>query len=394
MIARLGIVFLCMLAIEPVGAQQRDQRLGNATANWGTMPNGWVNHGTSLTPRPTPLAPRPSYGGIGAGSGHYHPGRYPVGFYPGYLYPGYGIGGYGPIGGYGVGYRCGRCFSPYCFDPYCRGTFFNGTVASGLSLNIVAPQIVAGGPLFSAGPVLGARPERFGAASGLPWLDRLRRQQADVFEGQQAAFAADTDARFRRDVDAAIASADDGARMAARARADSDAAARIRQRVAELKPSSQAGRERSDQLIADADRFFSQQQIPKAAQRYRQAISVAPNYPKALFRAAHYFVAVGDYQNALDAYLMALEISRDVRQPGFEVNDLYRGNMLDKLEHVNRLAEAALESPEDGRLLMLVGLTLFYDQQPERAAEFFLSAAKLEGAHTAYVDWYLRALTP
>lgn len=397
----LGVLVLgpTCLVLAPVSAQQTDQRSGTSTATWGTMPNGWVNHGTTLSPRPSPLAPHsPLAPNRGTGFDHRH-GRFPASYYPRYYYPGYSLYGYGPAVNYGVGYRCSRCLSPYCFDPYCRGAFFNGTVVSGLSLSIVAPQIVAPargaqlpggqGPIDAANGGLGAA-----GASGLPWLDRLRRQQADVFDQQRAAFDAERNAEFLRKNEAAKPQIELDAKLAQLAGADADPAAEIRRRVADLKLSNQAGRDRSDQLIAEADRFFSQQQLPKAAQRYRQAIAAAPNYPKALFRAAHYFVAAGDYQNSLDAYLMALEISRDVRQPGFQLDDLYRGNMLDKLEHVNRLAEAALNAPEDGGLLMLVGLTLFYDQQPDRARTFFRSAAELGGPHVAYVGWFLRSLEP
>ncbi len=50
----------------------------------------------------------------------------------------------------------------------------------------------------------------------------------------------------------------------------------ILRRVSVLKPSDEAGRIRSDDLIADGDREFAKQAFRRAAGIYRQAISKAP----------------------------------------------------------------------------------------------------------------------
>lgn len=386
MVGRLLLIVLCVAVSVPAVAQQANR----PTASWGSMPNGWIDH-SGLNRYKTSFGAAQHQANLGRGHhghgyyGHGHYG-YGVGRYPLYVNPGYyGYSGVYGVSPYGVGYRCPRCLSPYCFDPFCTGTF-----VSGLSLTVVAPSVVAVPPVVVA-PQLAARPavgfggnidDPFPAAAGvparstgLPWLDRLRQQQAAAFGNQEAAMAARREEVFESAVDV-------------------DVSATIRRKVAELKPSNEEGRRRSDQLIAEADRFFSEQQFPKAAQRYRQALAVAPNYPKALFRAGHYFMATGDYENSLLAYLMALEISKDIHQPGFRLDDLYRGNALDKMAYIDRLAEASLKDPEDAGLVMLVGLTLFYDQQIDRAEEFFRSAAESEGPQSVYASWFLRGLRP
>ena len=343
------------------------------TANWGTMPNGWVNHGGQRVNRNAAVDNNRS------GS----PQRYPSNFYgPGYVYPGFGYQGAYGWGGYNVGYRCPICLNPYCVNPYCRGPFVGspfvgGTIVSGLSLQVIGPQIIAGNGVLNPvapAPILGG--------GGLPWQARLQQeQQAKAFDARNAAAARQRNANFLAAGEAADADAD-----------GIDPTVDIRRHVAALKPSSEAGRERSDRLISQADTFFAEQQFPQAARHYRQALAQGPNYPKPLFRLGHFFVATQEFDSALKAYLMALEISRDTQQPDFKLDDLYQGNALDKLTHLNRLAEEALAKPDDGGLLMLVGLTLYYDQQAERSIDFFRRASEMDGPQSVYARWYLRAL--
>lgn len=382
LLVRLTVLVACLTWGKTAAAQLANR----ATANWGTMPNGWVDH-TGINPYRTAFGASQARNSFRRSwSGGYPTYRYGAGV-PLYVNPGFAYGGIYGVPGYGWGYRCGRCLSPYCLDPFCQGV-----AVSGLSLSVYAPQLIvpravvppivapqAVAPPIAAGADLGV----FAAeTTGLPWLDRLRREQAAAFAEQDRVAANNRDRAFQARIDPLHV-----------AEIDADAAVLIRKRVAELKPSNQAGRERSDQLIVEADKFFSDQQFTKAAQRYRQAVAAAPNYPKALFRAAHYFMATGDYENSLLAYLMALEISKTIQQPGFRLDDLYRGNMLDKVAHIDRLAEASLNRPDDGGLLMLVGLTLYYDQQIDRSMGFFRSAAELEGPQSLYASWFLRSFS-
>lgn len=163
----------------------------------------------------------------------------------------------------------------------------------------------------------------------------------------------------------------------------------IRRRVVALKPSTEAGRLRSDELIADGDREFIAQQYRKAAAKYREAITKAPDYPPGHLRAGHAYVATGDYELAVTYFAMGFELSRTIERPGFTLTDLYHGNQLAKEQHQESLADAILRQPEDGGLLFLAGVTQHYDGRPLQARDYFRRAAEMPGRHQPYAAMFL-----
>ncbi|MGV3485059.1 MAG: tetratricopeptide repeat protein [Planctomycetaceae bacterium] len=163
----------------------------------------------------------------------------------------------------------------------------------------------------------------------------------------------------------------------------------IQRRVVALKPSTEAGRLRSDELIADGDREFTAQQYRKAAAKYREAITKAPDYSPGHLRAGHAYIATGDYELAVTYLAMGLELSRTIERPGFTLTDLYHGNQLAKEQHQEALADAILRQPEDGGLLFLAGVTQHYDGRPLQARDYFRRAAALPGRHQPYAAMFL-----
>ena len=163
----------------------------------------------------------------------------------------------------------------------------------------------------------------------------------------------------------------------------------ITRRVAVLKPSTEAGRLRSDELIAEGDREFVAQQFRRAAGKYREAISKAPDYPPAHFRAGHAYIATGDYELAVTYFAMGFELARTIERPDFSLTDLYRGNDNAKDQHLEALADAVLRQPEDGGLLFLTGLTQHYDGHPLQARDYFRRAASVPGRHQPYAAMFI-----
>jgi len=163
----------------------------------------------------------------------------------------------------------------------------------------------------------------------------------------------------------------------------------ITRRVAALKPSTDAGRLRSDELMADGDREFAEQQYRRAAAKYREAIAKAPDYPPAHLRAGHAYVATGDYDLAITYLGMGFELARTIDRPGFSLADLYRGNNLAKDQHNEALADAVLRQPEDGGLLFLTGITQHYDGKPLQARDYFRRASQIHGRHQPYAEMFL-----
>ncbi len=163
----------------------------------------------------------------------------------------------------------------------------------------------------------------------------------------------------------------------------------ILRRVSVLKPSNEAGRIRSDDLIADGDREFAKQAFRRAAGIYRQAISKAPDYPAGHFRAGHAYVATADYNLALTYFCMGFELARSTSRPGFSLADLYQGDDQAKQQHQAALADAIQRQPNDGGLLFLLGVSQHYDGHPLEAKEWFRKAAELDGAQKRYAKMFL-----
>lgn len=163
----------------------------------------------------------------------------------------------------------------------------------------------------------------------------------------------------------------------------------ITRRVAALKPSTETGRLRSDELIADGDREFAAQQFRKAAGKYREAIAKAPDYPPGHLRAGHAYIATGDYELAVTYFAMGFELSRNIKRPGFSLADLYRGNALAQQQHEETLADAVLRQPDDGGLLFLTGLTLHYGGRPLQARDYFRRATEMPGRHQPYAAMFV-----
>jgi len=163
----------------------------------------------------------------------------------------------------------------------------------------------------------------------------------------------------------------------------------IARRVAVLKPSTEAGRSRSDVLIAEADREFAGQKYRPAAQKYRDAIAKAPDYSPGHLRAGHAYTATGDYDLAVNYFAMGFALSRTIERPGFSLNDLYRGDNLAKEQHAEALADAVLRQPGDGSLLFLTGVFQHYNGHPLQARDYFRRAAELPGRHQPYAAMFL-----
>ncbi len=163
----------------------------------------------------------------------------------------------------------------------------------------------------------------------------------------------------------------------------------IRRRVAALKPSTDAGRLRADEILSDGDREFRDQQYRRAAAKYRDAIAKAPDYAASHFRAGHAYIATGDYELAVTYFAMAFELSRTIDRPGFSLADLYRGNELAKDQQLEALADAVLRQPNDGGLLFLTGLTQHYDGHPLQARDYFRRAAAMPGRHQPYAAMFV-----
>jgi hypothetical protein len=168
-----------------------------------------------------------------------------------------------------------------------------------------------------------------------------------------------------------------------------DDEAEIRRRAAVLKTSTPGGRMRADRLISRGDQAFADQVFARATAQYRDAIAKAPDYAEAHFRLAHAYVATRQYNLALKSALVALELAASSRRDGFSLEDLYQGDNFVRRQHLQKLIDASLREPHDGGLAFLLGFTLHYGSEPDKAREYFLTAQRIAGMQQAYVRYFL-----
>jgi hypothetical protein len=85
-----------------------------------------------------------------------------------------------------------------------------------------------------------------------------------------------------------------------------------------------------------------------------------------------------------------LDLNPTWSRSDFRNNELYGDNHVAKRAHLDALAEAATEAPQDADLLLLLGVFLYFDGQVERASPFFQRAEQLAGAQ--YVKGFLEEI--
>lgn len=149
-------------------------------------------------------------------------------------------------------------------------------------------------------------------------------------------------------------------------------AARPRVRVANA-----AAEERGRKWLAIGDRYFEQQRYRQAYQRYKEAAEAAPNLAEAYLRQAQAMVAAAQYELAATAFQRYLRLDDEMADVPFALADLYVGQDAAQTAHLEALAVEAEDHPDDGDLLLLVGMQLHYGGQPERARPFLERAATL-----------------
>jgi tetratricopeptide (TPR) repeat protein len=150
------------------------------------------------------------------------------------------------------------------------------------------------------------------------------------------------------------------------------------------RPVARASNQRSLNLgwrfIGFGDARFGKREYADAYQHYRKAAQAAPALADAYSRQGHALIALGRYEQAAKAIKRCLEIDPDWARSDFRNDELYADNQPAKAAHIDALAEAATANPNDADLLLLVGVFLHFDGQPDRAKPFFERAARLAGA--------------
>ena len=115
-----------------------------------------------------------------------------------------------------------------------------------------------------------------------------------------------------------------------------------------------------------------------------------PQLAETHFRQGFVQAALGRYDLAVAAIKPGLAIDPKWPTSGFDLDELYGNNAALKRAHLDELALTALDEPNNGDLVFLVGIYLHFDGQTERAEKFFSRALELSGNNAEHVWAFLR----
>lgn len=145
-----------------------------------------------------------------------------------------------------------------------------------------------------------------------------------------------------------------------------------------IRKSNAVTRARAMRFVQFGNALFQKQRYHEATQRYRSAIEAAPDVAEAYYCQAYSLVATHQYDLAARAFRIALQLDADVTER-FRIAELYGSNRMAQNAHLEQIARAALADPENADLLMIVGLFLHDNGQPDRAKKFIAKARQLAG---------------
>jgi Flp pilus assembly protein TadD len=142
------------------------------------------------------------------------------------------------------------------------------------------------------------------------------------------------------------------------------------------------------------DTKFADRKYAEASQRYRKATQIAPQLADPWFRQGFAQAAIGDkdpkrYELAAVAIRRGLELKPEWPKSNFRVSELYGGDDQAKTDHIEALAKAAEAQPNNGDLMFLLGVHLYFDGRPDRAAPFFKRAAELAAGDRSHLRPFL-----
>lgn len=152
-----------------------------------------------------------------------------------------------------------------------------------------------------------------------------------------------------------------------------------------LRKSNATARDRARRFIEFGDALFLKEKYHEAGQRYRSAIEAAADLPEAYYRHGFALVATKQYRPAAKALRIAMELAPESLRNERLRQTLYGDNRLTQAAHMEQLAEATIEEPDNGDLYFLIGACLYGDGEGDRAVRFLQRAAELAGPDGAFL---------
>ncbi len=180
-----------------------------------------------------------------------------------------------------------------------------------------------------------------------------------------------------------------GAAPAGAAAANQPAPAAIEPKNLKIKPSNAEARARARKFIEFGDAHFAKGKYHDAVQRYRMASEAAADLAESYLRQAHALAAMGQYDFAAQATRRGLAVKQNWNASPIKLDDIYGAGVAEKTAHLEALAGAVEAEPQKANLYLLIGLSLWFDGQQDRARVFFTRCAELGGNEDRLLDGFL-----
>lgn len=147
-----------------------------------------------------------------------------------------------------------------------------------------------------------------------------------------------------------------------------------------VKRSTDAAKARSVRLQHEGDLHFQNLEFDAAGHDYRDAMLAAQDRPDPYFRLGFIDLTRNDFAEAAQNFKLGLQLDPTWPQTGPQFDDLIgERNLLPKTQLKQRILDWVQQDIRDPNRLFVLGVVLHFDNDGERAAELFTTAARLGG---------------
>jgi hypothetical protein len=147
-----------------------------------------------------------------------------------------------------------------------------------------------------------------------------------------------------------------------------------------VKRSTDAAKARSVRLQHEGDLHFQSLEFDAAGHDYQAALMAAQDRPDPYFRLGFIDLTRSDFTEAAQNFKLGLQLDPTWPQTGPPLDELIgERNLLPKTQIKQRILDWVQQDIRDPDRLFVLGVVLHFDNDGERAAELFATAARLGG---------------
>ena len=147
---------------------------------------------------------------------------------------------------------------------------------------------------------------------------------------------------------------------------------------------------KAEESLSKGDASFSKQNYGAAIDRYRAAITLAPDWADPYFRQGFALVAMGNYRGAMTAFRAGLRLRAEWKDSSFRLDAIYGDGAFDRANQ--KLAQRLTRDPLNPDLLLAMGMQLYFNGQQQRSAIYLSQVADLQAVDRRLLDAFLTPL--